>query len=251
MINLKLVAGGALLSLLALPGHATVIDFTNTNCKSAGVPCVIPQTYGDTDDVDVSHRIIQKSNGHTVGIGLFEYKTVGYGDLTHVVYGGYDAYNYLSEITLTAKPGRLLSLQSAFDTFEGGAHPNHSYDALLWDRVLGREIAIGDQFLHASSFAALTRGPYCKALAREQSKRRDGEKLDLREFNECPKYSDLAIAPVDKNKDGRFDRLGFIASPYVAGPYAEGEYEIELPVTSQLIAAMKSTYRSSYEAQRQ
>jgi hypothetical protein len=118
MINLKLVAGGALLSLLALPGHATVIDFTNTNCKSAGVPCVIPQTYGDTDDVDVSHRIIQKSNGHTVGIGLFEYKTVGYGDLTHVVYGGYDAYNYLSEITLTAKPGRLLSLQSFdFATF--------------------------------------------------------------------------------------------------------------------------------------
>jgi len=78
-----------------------------------------------------------------------------------------------------------------------------------------------------------------------------GEKLDLPEFNECPKYSDLAIAPVDKNKDGRFDRLGFIASPYVAGPYAEGEYEIELPVTPQLIAAMKSTYRSSYEAQRQ
>jgi len=163
----------------------------------------------------------------------------------------FNGHLYSMVWTTAGETPRLLSLQSAFDTFEGGAHPNHSYDALLWDRVLGREIAIGDQFLHASSFAALTRGPYCKALAREQSKRRDGEKLDLREFNECPKYSDLAIAPVDKNKDGRFDRLGFIASPYVAGPYAEGEYEIELPVTPQLIAAMKSTYRSSYEAQRQ
>jgi len=146
---------------------------------------------------------------------------------------------------------RLLSLQGGFETFEGGAHPNHSYDALLWDRSLGREIEIEDQFLRGGSFAALTRGPYCKALAREQFKRREGEKLDLPEFNECPKYSELAIAPVDKDEDGRFDTLDFIASPYVAGPYAEGEYENELPVTRQLMAAIKPAYRASYEPQRQ
>jgi hypothetical protein len=146
---------------------------------------------------------------------------------------------------------RLLSLQSAFDTFEGGAHPNQSYDALLWDRILKREIKVDEQFLRGGSFAALTRQPYCKALAREQSKRREGEKLDLPEFNQCPKYSDLAIAPVDKDKDGRFDTIEFMASPYVAGPYAEGEYENELPVTRQLMAAMKPAYRSSYEPQRQ
>ena len=117
MINLKLAAGGALMSLLALPAHAAVLDFTHTNCKSGGVFCVIPQTYGDTADVDVSHRIVQKSNGHTIGIGLFDFNT-GYGDLTHVVFGGYDAFNYMSEITLTAKPGHLLSLQSFdFATF--------------------------------------------------------------------------------------------------------------------------------------
>ncbi len=119
MINLKLAAGGLALSMLALPASATVIDFTNTNCTSAGVNCVIPQTYGDTADVDVSHRIIQKSNGKTVGAGLFDYKQK-YGDLTGVVYGGYDMTNYLSEITLTAKTGRLLSLTSFdFATFGG------------------------------------------------------------------------------------------------------------------------------------
>jgi len=119
MINLKLAAGGALMSLLALPAHAAVLDFTNTGCKSAGVFCVIPQTYGDTADVDVSHRIIQKSNGQTVGVGLFDFKS-GYGDLSHVVFGGYDAFNYMSEIKLTAKKGHLLSLQSFdFATFGG------------------------------------------------------------------------------------------------------------------------------------
>jgi hypothetical protein len=110
---------------------------------------------------------------------------------------------------------------------------------------------IEDQFVRKSGLAAITRAPYCKSLANEQVKRREGEKLDLPEFNECPKYSDLAIAPVDKNKNGRFDIIAFTASPYVAGPYAEGEYEIELPVTRQLIAAMKPDYRSSYEPQRQ
>lgn len=160
--------------------------------------------------------------------------------------------HYYSMVWNTAgETPRLLSLTSEFGSFEGGAHPNTSYNALLWDRSRGREIAIGDQFIRRLSFAALTRGAYCKALAKEQAKRRDGEKLDLPEFNECPKYSDLAIAPSDKDKDGRFDTWSFVTSPYVAGPYVEGEYEIELPITRQLVAAMKPAYRASYEAQRQ
>ena len=121
---------------------------------------------------------------------------------------------------------------SDFGVFEGGAHPNSNYNALLWDRRLGREIAIGDQFLRVSSFAAVTRGSYCKTSCQGTAKRREGEKLDLPEFNECPKYSDLAIAPIDRDKDGRLDTLELLASPYVAGPYVEGEYEIELPVTA-------------------
>ena len=115
--HLKLAAGGLALSLLALPAHATIIDFNQTNCTSGGVNCVIPQDYGDTADIDVSHRIVTKSTGKTIGIGLFNYKQK-YGDLSSVVYGGYDNTNYFSEIKLTAKTGRLLSLTSFdFATF--------------------------------------------------------------------------------------------------------------------------------------
>lgn len=117
MINLKLAAGGLALSLLALPAYATVIDFTTTNCTSAGVSCVIPQTYGDTADIDMSHRIISKATGKTIGIGLFDYHQK-YGDLSGVVYGGYDTFGYTSEITLAARAGKLLSLKSFdFATF--------------------------------------------------------------------------------------------------------------------------------------
>jgi hypothetical protein len=146
---------------------------------------------------------------------------------------------------------RLLSLEAAFEGFTGGAHPNHGNEALLWDRRLNRKIEASALFLKSSAFPALTRRAYCRALDAERSKRREGAKLDLPEFNACPKYSELTIAFVDKDRNGRFDTIDLVAPPYVAGPYAEGKYAVTLPVTSQLIAAIMPDYRNSFERQRQ
>jgi len=143
----------------------------------------------------------------------------------------------------------LLSLQYGDDTFEGGAHPNHNYAALLWDKLKAREIAVSSLFTD-DAFGALTRRAYCAALDKERLERREGEKIGG-EFDECPKYSELAIALSDKDHDGRFDAIAFGASPYVAGPYVEGPYDIELPVSQALIAALRPEYRASFEVQRQ
>ena len=152
--------------------------------------------------------------------------------------------------TTAGQTPRLLSLQSDLGTFTGGAHPNSNHGSLLWDRTLNREIALGALFSNAAQFPGLTRPTYCKKLDAERSKRREGEKIGG-DFDQCPKFNELAISPVDKNKNGRFDTIDFVASPYVAGPYVEGEYEIDFPVSSALIAAMKPEYRGSFEAQRQ
>lgn len=146
---------------------------------------------------------------------------------------------------------RLLSLQGSYGGFEGGAHPNSYSKALLWDRSANRETGIASLFVRPGDFTALTHPIYCKRLDAERLERREGEKPDLPDFNDCPKYSDLAISPVDGNHNGRFDRIDFIASAYVAGPYVEGEYEIFVPVTAKLIAALKPEYQSSFEPQRQ
>jgi hypothetical protein len=151
---------------------------------------------------------------------------------------------------VAGETARLLSLQGNFGGFEGGAHPNSWSKAILWDRKLNREIGMGALLTGRGNFAALTRTAYCKALDAERASRREGEKLGG-EFDECPNYTDLAIAPVDKNGTHRFDAIDFVASPYVAGPYVEGEYELELPVTSRLIEALKPEYRDSFEVQRQ
>jgi peptidoglycan-N-acetylmuramic acid deacetylase PdaC-like protein len=152
--------------------------------------------------------------------------------------------------TMAGQTARLLSLQSLLGTFSGGAHPNTIYGALLWDRRANRQVNVGALFLQPDAFSALTRIRYCAALNAERHKRRQGEDFGG-SFDQCPKFSDLAIAPADKNKDGRFDTIEFVASPYVAGPYVEGEYETSLPVTSQLINAIRPEYRNSFARHRQ
>ena len=162
----------------------------------------------------------------------------------------FNQHDFSGSWEVAGETARLLSLQGGFGGFEGGAHPNSWDKALLWDRKLAREINIGALLTGRGNLAAITRTAYCKALDAERASRRQGEKLGG-DFDECPKFTELAIAPVDKSGNGRFDAIEFIASPYVAGPYVEGEYELELPVTRQLIEALKPEYRDSFEVQRQ
>ena len=99
----------------------------------------------------------------------------------------------------------------------------------------------------------MLRDPYCRALAAERKKRRggDNEPSPVPEFDACPKLSELALIPADSSHRGRFDTIHLIAAPYTAGPYSEGDYDIALPVTGRLVAALKPEYRDSFAAQRQ
>ena len=56
-----------------------------------------------------------------------------------------------------------------------------------------------------------------------------------------------AVAAIAIYAAPRFESLVLIASPYVAGPWVEGSYEINLPVTADLITALKSEYQGSFE----
>ena len=177
--------------------------------------------------------------------------TIAGGKKLHALRKGGDvSYMHATEISTAGQSARLLSLEIGYAEYSGGAHSNYGYDSLLWDRRANREIPFDALFIRPGSFTALTRPSYCKALDAERLKRREGEKLEG-EFAQCPKYSDLAIAPADEDKDRRFDTIRFIAAPYTAGPFSEGEYALELPVTRQLIAAIKPLYRPSFEPQRQ
>jgi hypothetical protein len=138
----------------------------------------------------------------------------------------------------------LLSLVSTTSAYTGGAHPNHGSGALLWDRKADREIKLADLF--TVPMGTLFTDPWCKGIDKARLDRRQGERMDG-PFDTCPPLSDLAIVPADTDQDGKFDRLRFLADPYVAGPYAEGDYEVTFAIQPSWLAAIRPEWRSSFE----
>jgi hypothetical protein len=146
---------------------------------------------------------------------------------------------------------RLLSLSVDIASYTGGAHGNYGTKGLLWDRWANKEIKVADLFAAAANMDRLLTQPWCDALNKAREEKRGETVGGGGMFDDCPKLTDISIIPTDKDGNGKFERLILVADPYVAGPYVEGSYEIELPVTGDLIAAIRSDYRENFEAQPQ
>ena len=149
---------------------------------------------------------------------------------------------------LTAgQSSRLLSLEGQTEIFTGGAHPNHGAEALLWDRRARAEIKVDRLFAASGDYVKLVHAPSCDTFAGERAKRRGAPVGPGDTFAACPRLGDLAVVPADGNGNRRFDRFRLIAPNGVAGAYSDGRYDIAVPVTPALRAALKPAYRSSFE----
>ena len=151
--------------------------------------------------------------------------------------------------TTAGQSSRLLSLEGQTEIFTGGAHPIHGADALLWDRKTRSEVKAGRLFTASGDLAKLVHAPSCAIFAGERTKRRGAPVPADDPFAGCPKLSELAVVPADGNGNRRFDRFRLIAANGVAGAYSDGRYDIAVPVTAALLAALKPAYRSSFEVQ--
>lgn len=163
---------------------------------------------------------------------------------------GFDFNGYTSstDYKSASQSDRLLSLSVDVGSYTGGAHGNYGTGALLWDRVAAKEIDVTDLFTAPANMDRLLTQRWCDALNKAREEKRGEPISGDGMFDDCPKLSEVAVIPADQNKNGRFDTLMLVASPYVAGPYAEGSYEIELGVAPDLIAALKGDYQASFEA---
>lgn len=162
---------------------------------------------------------------------------------------GFDFHGYTSSTNyITAgQSDRLLSLSVDAGSYTGGAHGNFGTSALLWDRQSANEIKDSHLFAEAANRDRLLTQRWCDALNKAREEKRGEPVGGGGMFDECPKLDEIAVIPTDKDGNGRFETLMLVASPYVAGPYAEGSYEIELGVTPELIAALRNEYRASFE----
>ncbi len=153
--------------------------------------------------------------------------------------------------SVVADTPRFLSLSAQTYSYTGGAHPNHGYTALLWDKRAGRALKATDLFASRTAFNGAFRRSFCAELDRQRAKRRAGESIapgDM--FTDCidPTASTLILGSSDARA---FDRIGVLIAPYEAGPYVEGDYEVTLPVTPAVLATVRPVYRAAFRLGRQ
>ena len=162
-------------------------------------------------------------------------------DYTFTAYSGGSQWQVVTDL-----PG-WLSLSTTVSSFSGGAHPNFAFDALLWDKAANARRTATDLFTAKAALKAAVLKPFCAELTRERKKRRGDEAIGdpADEFNLCIDPLEQTVILGSKSHQG-FDRIGFLIAPYEAGPYAEGSYEVTLPITPALLGAVKPEYRAAF-----
>lgn len=165
--------------------------------------------------------------------------------------GEYDFTPYLGSTewkVVTDLPG-WLSLSSEIYSFSGGAHGNSAFNSLLWDKTAGQRRSAEDLFTSKEGLKAAVLKGFCAQLDRQRAKKR-GEDMVLDpgdEFARCIDPLEQVVILGSQSGKG-FDRIGFLIAPYNAGPYAEGAYEVTLPVTAAVLAAVKPEYKAAFVA---
>lgn len=143
-----------------------------------------------------------------------------------------------------------LSLSSDMSVYTGGAHGMYGTDGLLFDKQARAIRQPLDLFVSPAALQQAVEARWCAALDREREQRR-GEPVDPSDelFGGCPGIGELTVLLGSSNGQ-TFDRIGLIAGPYVAGSYAEGAYEVTLPVDEAMLASVKPEYREDFSIPR-
>lgn len=163
----------------------------------------------------------------------------------------YRPYELDTEWKVVTDLPRWLSLSAQHYAYTGGAHGNHGFDTLLWDREANVSRAPLSLFISVRALNTALGKEFCAELNRARAKKRGAPvKPDATDpFSECIAIDEGTVI-LGSTNGSTFDRIGFLIPPYAAGPYVEGDYEVTLPVTRGVIAAVKPEYRPSFSVAR-
>ncbi|WP_336981443.1 PdaC/SigV domain-containing protein [Altererythrobacter fulvus] len=167
--------------------------------------------------------------------------------------GGYPfhAYGYSTNWQVVTDLPGWLSLSATHWEFTGGAHGNTNFDSLLWDRKAETAREPLSLFTSMEALQGAAQPAFCNALDKQREEKR-GEKI-VRSADDwmtaCIGFDSVTVILGSSNGQ-TFDRIGFLVPPYAAGPYAEGDYEVTLPVTPAVMKVVKPQYRASFSIMR-
>lgn len=148
--------------------------------------------------------------------------------------------------SVTADTPRFLALQSSTYIYTGGAHGMTGYDALLWDKARQRETSAEAVMTSSAAFADAIHDRFCAGLDKARAKKRGAPVLRGDDpFSKC--IDPMKEVLVLTSRDGKLiDGVTVVIAPYSAGPYAEGSYEVPLPVDAAMRKAIKTEYQDAF-----
>lgn len=158
-------------------------------------------------------------------------------------------YNQTWQV-VTDLPG-WLSLSASFANYSGGAHGMAWFGSMLFDKQAQRARDPLTLFTTKEALSRAIRGPFCDALDKQRAERRQARvnRASGDEFDKCIDPVGETVILGSRGKRG-FDRIGILVPPYEAGPYAEGTYEVTVPVTPAVIAAARPEFRAAFTVTR-
>lgn len=140
----------------------------------------------------------------------------------------------------------LLAIWASEGSFTGGAHANLLYRIVWWDKRAGKTLALDDLLANPAAALAALQGAFCAALDEERARKRQGRPVDLPSFSECPDLARQVLVPMSVGAGPEIALFSVKLPPYEAGPYAEGSYEITVPVTAGWIAHLNPEWRDAF-----
>jgi hypothetical protein len=141
---------------------------------------------------------------------------------------------------------RFLSLSAEIDTYAGGAHGMQGFATLIWDRNRQKLLQPLDLFSSGEAFDAAIRESFCAGIRRAKAaKGIVADEAPDSVFAKCPPASAQTVWL--GSSDGRYlDRVTIAIAPYEVGPYAEGSYKINVPMSGALVRAVKGEYARDF-----
>jgi len=215
--------------------ESELIDFEYGYPAAAGAIPALRAAF----DADLDKRKVQlieeaKAAQKDAREGGYEFRPLGY---------------WLDWKVVTDLPG-WLSLSADIGTYEGGAHPNHGFDSLVWDKQAGVRRDPVEMFTSPAALSSAIKAEFCKSIDAQRRKKRGADWKIGGEFDACIDPVENGTIILGSSNRKAFDRIGILVPPYNAGPYAEGDYEVTLPVTAAVLAAVKPEYRATFVAGR-
>jgi hypothetical protein len=136
---------------------------------------------------------------------------------------------------------RFLSLSASWYDYSGGTRGNFAFDALVWDREANRALDPKAMFRSPAALQGAVGEAWCRKFD-AQLRENLGKDYSDDDFFNCPPIADLTVLVGSSDKQ-RFNRIGLVAAPYVAHPW---DYEVTLPVTPKVLAAVKPEYKAAF-----